>query len=402
MIEPSAPKPGKATAWLVLAILLLFSIAAPLNQFTVPPLLPILMESLGLTVSGAGMLMSVFAITGLVLALPAGLIYQKIGLRATGLIAGGSLIAGATLGALSRGAGTLLAGRVVEGIGTSLIAVLAPAVIAQWFAEHRRGTAMGIWSAWVPLGSATMMLLAPAIARASGWPAVWWLGAGYALAMTAAYLLAVKPAPAAPAREPGSAARVGAAPLVSSRQVIGNRTIWLLAAAFAAMNAATMGSATYLPTFLSSQRGLALEQASLLAAIPTIVLIASAPAGGLLSDQLGSRKKVYLAGLAGAAVLLPLAGFLGVAPLIASLALQGLLVGLVPTNVFAAAVGTAGDARQGGMAMAVVMVGQNAGMLLGPVIFGGLADAAGWPAAFLSLSAISLLGLLAGALAKVR
>ena len=401
-MEPRDPKGARAAAWLILAVLLLFSIAAPLNQFKVPPILPILMDSLGLTVSGAGMLMSVFAITGLLLALPAGLIYQKIGVRATGLIAGGSVAAGAALGALSRTSGTLLAGRVIEGIGTSLVAVLAPAIIAQWFAERHRGTAMGIWSAWVPLGSASMMLLAPALARGGSWPAVWWLGACYALVVTFVYVLAARPAPADPGGAAGGVSKAGGASGVTSRRVLGNRTIWLLAVAFGTMNAATMGSGTYLPTFLASQHGLALEQASLLAAIPTLVLIVSAPAGGLLSDRLGSRKKLYLAGLAAAGLLLPLAGFLGVAPLIATLVLQGIAIGLVPTNVFAAAVEATGDARQGGTAMAIIMVGQNAGMLLGPVIFGGLAQAAGWPAAFLGLPAIALLGFLAGWAAKVR
>ncbi len=65
------------TAWLILAVLLLFSIAAPLNQFKVPPIMPVLMDVLGLSVSSAGLLMSVFAITGLFLALPAGLIFQQ-------------------------------------------------------------------------------------------------------------------------------------------------------------------------------------------------------------------------------------------------------------------------------------------------------------------------------------
>ena len=75
---------------------------------------------------------------------------------------------------------------------------------------------------------------------------------------------------------------------------------------------------------------------------------------------------------------------------------------MVPTNIFAAAVEAAGDERQGGLAMAVIMVGQNAGMLLGPVVFGALADGPGWPAAFASLAVMSALGLLAGWLAKVR
>jgi MFS family permease len=48
------------------------------------------------------------------------------------------------------------------------------------------------------------------------------------------------------------------------------------------------------------------------------------------------------------------------------------------------------------------MVGQNAGMLLGPVVFGLLAEGAGWPAAFASLAVMSALGLLAGWRARVR
>jgi hypothetical protein len=41
-------------------------------------------------------------------------------------------------------------------------------------------------------------------------------------------------------------------------------------------------------------------------------------------------------------------------------------------------------------------------MLLGPLVFGALAEASGWPAAFASLAVMSALGLLAGWLARVR
>lgn len=84
-----------STAWVVLIVLLLFSIAAPLNMGKVSPILPVLMDAFNLTVSRAGLLMSVYAITGLILALPAGVIFQKLGYRVTGLIAGGSIVIGA-------------------------------------------------------------------------------------------------------------------------------------------------------------------------------------------------------------------------------------------------------------------------------------------------------------------
>jgi MFS family permease len=182
------------TAWFVLAILLLFSIAAPLNQFKVPPILPILMNAFQLSVGRAGLLMSVFAVTGLVLALPAGFIFQRMGYRITGLTAGGSIVIGAILGATSSGMGVMLTSRVIEGIGTSFMAVLAPAVIAVWFAAEKRGAAMGIWSAWVPIGSTAMLILAPTLSQGANWQAVWWFGCVYALLATALFLVFVKPA----------------------------------------------------------------------------------------------------------------------------------------------------------------------------------------------------------------
>ena len=370
------------------------------------------MDRFGVSVSTAGLLMSVYTITGLLLALPAGLIFQKAGYKVTGLLAGGSIVLGAVSGAGSTSIGGLLSSHVIEGIGTSFMAVLAPAIIAQTFAAQKRGTTMGIWSAWVPLGSAAMLVIAPTLAQSSGWQAVWWVGAAYALVVTALYLLVVKPAPAshagprsdsvalADALGPGVA---GVPSTSSSAKVLRNRNIWLLAVAFGAFNAAAIAMGTFMPTFLNAQRGTSLAQAALLAGIPTLITIFSAPGGGIVSDRIGSRKKPYLAAILFSIVLLPLAGVVSSVVLIPLLVMAGLTLGLIPTNIFSAAVEAAGDERLGGLAMAVIMVGQNAGMLLGPAIFGALVESAGgWGLAFASLAVMSLVGLIAGWLARVR
>jgi MFS family permease len=383
-------------AWLVLAILLLFSVAAPLNQFKVPPIMPVLMAALGISVGRAGLLMSLSAVTGLVLALPSGLIFHKLGHRITGAIAGGSIVIGSALGAMSASFGFLLVTRAIEGAGTSFMAVLAPAIIGQWFVARRRGTAMGIWSAWVPLGQAMMLFLAPALAQATSWRVVWWLGAGYALVMTMVYLVFVGAGP----EDAGGEANAGEG---RAGTVLRNRDIWLLGVAFAFFNMAGLAFGTFMPTYLSTQRGLPLGQAALVASIATLVTIVSAPAGGLVSDRAGSRRRPYLVGFALYAIMLPLTGALALAPLVFLLVLMGLAIGLIPTNIFSAAVETAGGERQGGLAMAIIMMGQNAGALLGPIIFGLLVESAGgWPLAFASLAVMLLLGLVAGWLARVR
>jgi DHA1 family inner membrane transport protein len=122
----------------------------------------------------------------------------------------------------------------------------------------------------------------------------------------------------------------------------------------------------------------------------------------VLSDRIGSLKKPYLVGLAASIILLPLLGVLSVSGPIVLMVVNGFVMGVIPTNIFAGTVEIAGDERQGGAAMPVIMVGQNAGMLLGPIVFGTLARSVGWPVATASLAVMSALGLLTGWLAKVR
>ena len=284
-------------AWLILAVLLLFSIAAPLNQSKVPPILPIMMEAWGLPVGQAGLLMSLFVVTGLVLALPAGFIFVRVGYRWTGVLAGGSIALGAALGALSPTVEVLLASRVIEGIGTGFVAVMAPAVIAPWFPE-RRGVALGIWATWVPLGLLTMLLVAPTLAQAGGWRSVWWFGCLYAVLTTLLFLLVVRPAPG----QAAAAARAGASTI---GRTLHNPTVWWLGVTFACYCTAVFAIGTFLPTYIHTTRGVPLAQAAALTSITSLMSVFSGPAGGLISDRIGSRKRVYLFGLLAATFILP-------------------------------------------------------------------------------------------------
>ena len=400
-LQISAPRPTGAdrAAWLVVAVLLLFSIAAPLNQFKVPPILPIVMQSFAISVGTAGLTMSVFVITGLLLALPAGLIFQRAGYRLTTMLAGGSIVAGTVWGALSPDFSSLLASRVIEGIGTSFMAVMAPAVVAVWFPAHQRGVAMGIWSNWVPLGSVIMLFLAPALALMGTWRTVWWFGAAYALAVSALALVVVRPPPARP-----SEARAAPPPRAGAMgQVLRNGSLWLVSLAFGLFNLAYIGSITFLPTYLNTARDVSLPVASEWIGVGAVVSMISAPLAGIVSDRLRSRKIPYVVGLVLTAVAAPLLVVFTGGGLIAVVALQGFAAGFVAPNIFAAAVEVVADEHLGGLAMGVVMVGQNAGQLLGPALIGLIVESgAGWAWAFGSLALVYLLAALAGAAAKTK
>ncbi len=289
------------------------------------------------------------------------------------------------------------ASRIIEGIGTGFVAVMAPAMIAPWF-PHRRGIALGIWAAWVPIGSTIMLLLAPALAQWAGWRSVWWFGCCYTILVTFLFLAVVRPAPAQAHVAPGRTTTADVA-----RRTLRRGTVWLLGLTFGCYCTAVFAFATFLPTYLYAEQGVPLAQAASLASITSLLSIFSAPAGGLISDRIGSRKRPYLFGLVAAAFIFPLAGLASLPLLVLLIALQGLILPMVPTTVFAAAVEAAPEAGGRGLAMAVVMMGQNAGVLFGPLMFGMLVGASGgWTLAFASLPVVCLVGVLVGSRAQVR
>ncbi len=383
-------------AWVVLAVVFLASVAAPLNQMKVPPIMPVLMSAFDLSLVNSGLLMSVFAITGLILALPSGVVLQRLGLKTTGLLALGALVTGSVLGAAASSYAILLASRVIEGTGMMLIAVVGPAAIAAWFPSARRGAPMGIWATWFPVGSLTMYLLAPRLASALGWQSVWWFGAGFAGLVFILFAVFMR----TPAKAPGMLDTGGVRKGLS--QALANPNIWLLGLAFAAYNLGLGGSNTYYPTFLSSVRGMDINLAAATASLTTMIVPFVAPTAGMLSDRIGSRRLVFTYPflVICAMMLLPyrITGWMIPAWLIG----MGLVVGVIPTAIFSAAPEVMGKPQWAGLGMAVVMLGQNLGMFAGPMIFGAVVEHAGWITAGNAMIPVLLTGFIAAWFVKVR
>jgi MFS family permease len=396
------PRPRIRSPWFILFIVLLASIAAPLNQFKVPPVMPLLMAEFHKSAGMAGLLMSVFAITGFILALPAGFIFQRLGNRTTGLIAISAIILGSALGSLSRGMGILLVSRFIEGAGMILISIVAPAIIALWFSPEKRGRAMGIWAVWVPLGSLIMFLLAPSIAERWNWQGVWQFGCIYAILVGLLFTFFIRrPKPEEisqdkPAQEPQLSRR-------DLKNVLSNRHLWLLSFLFGCFNFASIAFVTWAPTFLTVKRGISMGDASLQVSLMSALAIAACPTAGWVSDKIGSRKMIMVWPMVLIGLLFPFCFGAAEGTFLFLVVALGFISGFVPTGVFAGTVEAVGDERLSGMAMAVIQIGQNAGMLLGPAVIGWIIESKnGWEIAFWMLAPVSILGAISGWFAKIK
>jgi len=153
--------PASSTNWkfVVFAVILSYFIA--FQQFKVPPVLPQLLVDYRYPGWVGAAMMSVYALVGLFLSVPAGW-----GLRRYGFAA--SLWAALVLFCLGMASFMLapysitavLAGRALEGIGFSIIAVAFPAFAARAAASRDLGLVTGLLSAWIPFGQITGGLLA--------------------------------------------------------------------------------------------------------------------------------------------------------------------------------------------------------------------------------------------------
>jgi nitrate/nitrite transporter NarK len=258
---------------------------------------------------------------------------------------------------------------------------------------------MGIWATWVPVGTVAAYWLAPSLAAQYGWASVWWLTTGFTLFVLAIYVLLIRMPPA-----PDSAVQAARPPASggSLLAALNNRDIWLIALSFACFNLAFVSLGTYYPAFLSGVRGYPMNQAAFIASLGTLVVLVSAPLAGWLSDRIGSRKLVMAIPflLIGVSMLFPfrVTGW----QLYALMIFQGLVAGAAPTATFAAAPEVMRRPEWAGLGMAVVLVGQNLGQLIGPLAFGQAVSALGWVTAGYLLIPFCILGFFAAWMVRVR
>ncbi|WP_439517781.1 MFS transporter [Hydrogenophaga sp.] len=156
------------------ALVVLVGVSCALHVGKLPVAIPVLREALGMSLVQAGFLLSLVQLAGMTLGLLVGLMADRLGPRRVMLAGLGLLALGSVLGALSPDVETLLATRVLEGMGFLLAVLPAPGLLRQRV-EHGPTLArsLGWWGAYMPLGTALALLLGVPLLGALGWRGAW-------------------------------------------------------------------------------------------------------------------------------------------------------------------------------------------------------------------------------------
>ena len=374
-------------------LVVLAGIVAAMHVGKVAPAIPILRAQLDVSLVQAGWLLSLSQMAGMLTAVFVGMFADGFGLRRSvlwGLVLLG-LLSG--LAGLTTSAPQLLLMRAIEGAAILMVIVPAPALLRSLVDPDRLSTAMGFWGTFMPTGTATALLLGPALMAHFGW-ATWWetLGA-IALLMALLFNMGVPRVAVAVA-----GARPPAANLQRLRLVWRTPQVWRVALAFACYSGQWLVIIGFLPTLLQTG-GMSAGLAGTIAAIASAVNIVGNIAGGrLLQKGVPSQRVLGIAFATMAAGAFVVFGTPSDTPLIVKLVAVLMFSGvggMIPGSLFSLAVRAAPTEDTASTALGWTTQMSLLGQFSMPPIAAALATAHGsWGLTWVVTVSLCLIGIL--------
>lgn len=170
--EPGDDSSSVSSAVLVVVI----GMVSAMHIGKLPVAIPVLRAELGLSLVEAGYLLSLVQVAGMLGGLSVGLLADKAGPRRVMLVGLAVLTLSSLLGSMSQGVAQLLWTRGAEGAGFLLSVLPAPALLRLTVRNPMAlSKALGWWGAYMPVGTATAMLLGGMLIGSVGWRGLWLL-----------------------------------------------------------------------------------------------------------------------------------------------------------------------------------------------------------------------------------
>lgn len=304
---------GRQLDFIALSIVLLFvGVSVCIVQYKVPSILEPIMGSYGMDKDTGAWLMSIFTMVGIFLSLPTSGLAKRIGPKRLLLVACIVIIAGSALGAFAGSAGVLILSRGIEGIAFVFVTVAGPLVIERYVDREHQGTANGIWSLWICLGSVIGSTATPAVYGALGLTGTWLLYAGIVAVAAVVMAVLIKDndgrgqvtadvfgASGEDGTEPVLPVEVAPEPKAGLADYLRffKPQPLLFFFAYLVFNIEILAVLSYTPTFLQ-QQGMDASLSGFAASLPGLLAIASSLAFGKIIDRIGKVKLIYVVALA--------------------------------------------------------------------------------------------------------
>lgn len=263
---------SSSALWIVLAGYL-----AAIHVGKLSPILPLLQQQLGLSLTQAGTALSLVQAASMLLALSLGIFSEKIGLKqcmSAGLvILGVASMAGMWVNSTE----SLFLFRFAEGIGFLLITLCAPALLKQISAPETLNLRLGLWGSYMGLGVGIAMLGIPLLLALISWQEIW-AGLGMACLVVAVVLQWQLPAELKRTQQ-------APAPFWQVLKVtLSHLPIWGLAFIFACYTSQWLTVIGFLPSLYLSHH-ISLETAGILTALASMSNITGTFLAGFLLQR---------------------------------------------------------------------------------------------------------------------
>ena len=274
------------TTWLMYSVFYL-------NRQNLSAMAPLLIQDLGLSYTQMGLIMSCFFATYALSQFPSGYLGDRIGPRKT-ITLGGLTLAGANLlFGSSSSIYHLLAAQSINGWGQA--AGWAPSIklITNWFREHGKTTALGVFMTSVPVSITIAYIFSGWLGANFGWRFAFFVPALIMFFMVLIFRLVVRDFPQEKHRsniKPSDEKILRFKDAFSSVLLSGD--MWRVGFTFSCVLFTFWGIVMWMPTYIVETVGFGIEKAVLLSSIIPLGGLFSRLFAGLIVDRLlGGRKK---------------------------------------------------------------------------------------------------------------
>jgi MFS family permease len=276
-------KVTNARRWSIVGLLFTASLINYFDRATISFALPLISTELHLGPEAKGVLLSAFFWSYALLQIPMGILADRVNLR--WLYAAAFTLWSVSQGLMgfATGLGTLIAFRVLLGIGEAIYLPGGSKIVSLLFRPSERGLPCGLFDAGTRTGLVIEGVLVPWMLVHYGWRRTFAVVGFAALVWLVPWFLTTPKRLRGEAPDP-SVVRPGFSRTFTA--LITNRNLLGICLGFFCFDYYWFFLVSWLPDYLVTVRGLTMMKAGIYAALPYFVFGASEPIGGWLADRL--------------------------------------------------------------------------------------------------------------------